>query len=385
MLTGDFNKSDVANYLQKSGLSNNVSRIHKQYTIDESAKQQASSDYPYRFEATLDVEQASSVAPGADIEGYVGFSRGNKTAPDAVIQLTYSKMISDNNVNQISTSSDYGNEVTGLNSGSSESPKQYNKVYDLLFKQANLQGITLFSASGDNGAYEKAMKATNLPISNSQYLTMVGGTTLPYSRVMNNKLVQVTKERSWGGDTYTSKKKTGIFPGSGGGFSRLEATPSYQLGVPGVNTFEAIKLLTYKNGKYTINNKPTYYKGKATGRNVPDVSGNADDKTGYAVYISYKGKGGKSTKMWVLGGGTSFVAPQMAAATAVMNSGIGKSVGFLNPQMYRLATGKQSPFTPLNDVKNNNNLLYTGQPNTVYNQATGLGTVNFAKLYEQLK
>ncbi|EEI72659.1 hypothetical protein HMPREF0496_0091 [Lentilactobacillus hilgardii ATCC 27305] len=40
-----------------------------------------------------------------------------------------------------------------------------------------------------------------------------------------------------------------------------------------------------------------------------------------------------------------------------------------------------SPFTPLNSTIDNSNLYYTGQPGTVYNQATGLGTTDFPKLF----
>ncbi|MGF7436634.1 S53 family peptidase [Lentilactobacillus senioris] len=390
VLTGNFNKSDISHYLEKIGLSGNVDRIHKHYVVDKSNVQKVTNrtNFGMRLEATLDVQQAASVAPGAEVEGYVATSKGYATLPDAMLPMTYAQMLSENQVDQISTSSWVGNEISGLGiNGDSETAKQYNAVYNLLFKQAALQGITLFSASGDNGAYDTPMKTPNSPIPTSPYLTIVGGTTLPYSRVINGKLIEVNRERAWG-DTYSvsaSQKKQGIFSGSAGGFSKLNATPAFQLGVPGVNTFSAIRLLNYKKGKYYINNKPTYFTGKASGRNVPDVSGNADEKTGYATYISYIDKSNKKAKMWMVNGGTSYVAPQMAATTAVMNSGLPKPIGFLNPQMYRLAQGIDSPFTPLNSVKDNNNLFYTGQPNTLYNQATGLGTVNFARLYNQLR
>ena len=72
--------------------------------------------------------------------------------------------------------------------------------------------------------------------------------------------------------------------------------------------------------------------------------------------------------------------------TAVINSQSGRSkMGFWNPQIYQLAQQQDSPFHPLNDTDNNSNLYYTGQPGTVYNQASGLGTVDFAKLAQVYK
>jgi len=66
-----------------------------------------------------------------------------------------------------------------------------------------------------------------------------------------------------------------------------------------------------------------------------------------------------------------------------MNSGRTTSIRFSgNPQIYKFAQQTDTPFNPLNDANNNNNLFYTGQPGTLYNQATGLGTINFDKLYQ---
>ncbi|KRM04601.1 hypothetical protein FC89_GL002290 [Liquorilactobacillus ghanensis DSM 18630] len=63
-----------------------------------------------------------------------------------------------------------------------------------------------------------------------------------------------------------------------------------------------------------------------------------------------------------------------------MNSGRHDRIGFWNPQIYHFAQSSNSPFTALNSTTDNNNLYYTSQGNTVYNQATGLGTVDFNKL-----
>jgi subtilase family serine protease len=83
---------------------------------------------------------------------------------------------------------------------------------------------------------------------------------------------------------------------------------------------------------------------------------------------------------------TSFVAPQLAGLSALINSANGSQAGFWNPQLYRFAVQKDSPLHPLNDTgANNDNGFYTGTPGTVYNQATGLGTPDVTALANKLK
>lgn len=120
--------------------------------------------------------------------------------------------------------------------------------------------------------------------------------------------------------------------------------------------------------------------GTDSGRNQHDVSADAYPETGYKVY--YK----KDGVQWPPSGGTSIVAPQYAAMAAVINSQPGRArMGFWNAQIYQLAQKSDSPFHPLNGTTDNSNLYYTGQPGTVYNQASGLGTTDFAKLAEDYK
>jgi kumamolisin len=61
------------------------------------------------------------------------------------------------------------------------------------------------------------------------------------------------------------------------------------------------------------------------GRGVPDVSGDADADTGYIIRVD--GEEGPS-------GGTSAVAPLWAGLVALLNQGLGKPIGFLNPLLY---------------------------------------------------
>ncbi len=86
--------------------------------------------------------------------------------------------------------------------------------------------------------------------------------------------------------------------------------------------------------------------GTGNSRNIPDVAGNADLRTGYAIFVSGNKVSLKAkthqiiktpVKMWLVDGGTSYTSPQMAGANAVMNSGRQTPIGFWNPQIYKFA------------------------------------------------
>ena len=52
-----------------------------------------------------------------------------------------------------------------------------------------------------------------------------------------------------------------------------------------------------------------------------------------------------------------------------------------NPAIYRFATSRTSPFTPLDRTRaGNDNLYYTGTAGHTFNPGSGLGTPNLAKL-----
>ncbi|GAY72080.1 possible periplasmic aspartyl protease [Lentilactobacillus kosonis] len=119
---------------------------------------------------------------------------------------------------------------------------------------------------------------------------------MPYQRIVSGKLINVEQERAWG-DTYTAagaQLKAGIFPGGGGGFSKLNPVPAYQAGFPGVGTFRALQLLNYKKGRFVLNAHPQVITGKKAGRNLPDVSANSDIRTGYATVATFTNKKGKN-------------------------------------------------------------------------------------------
>ncbi|WP_029422212.1 S53 family peptidase [Alicyclobacillus macrosporangiidus] len=352
-------------------------------------------------ETTLDVQQAGALAPQADIRVYEGPNS------DTGFIDTFARAINDNVAQQISVS--WGWSEPGIQYAidlQMETP-QYAYAYNQLFMQAAAQGQSMFAASGDEGAYDAVREfglksgipgVANLSVDNpadSPYITAAGGTTLPFHFHSNSTGIDVRndQERAWGWDyLYPYFDARGFndpddwadryLVGGGGGFSAFFPTPAYQQGVPGVNRYTGVlQWIPSSDGSTLTRAKQlSVVTGKGSGRNMPDLSMNADPYTGYLVYLSDPGQPG-SNSGYATFGGTSFVSPQLAGLTALINDADNTRVGFWNPQIYRFATQKDSPFTPLNTTgATNDNDFYTGTPGTVYNQATGLGIPDIAKL-----
>jgi subtilase family serine protease len=179
--------------------------------------------------------------------------------------------------------------------------------------------------------------------------------------------------------------------GGGGGFSTIEPTPSYQQGVPGTSRFSAVQYLTPTDYQlivdglhlptaWNFNPTPSVTTGSATGRAVPDLSTDADPYSGYLLYEPSAVPLGNPALEggW---GGTSFVAPQLNGSTAVIDSFLGHRVGFWNPVIYSVATGPNSPFTPLQQSgTGSDNIYYTGTPGQPFNEGSGLGYPDLSKL-----
>lgn len=386
----NFNPSDAQTFWAKQGIpvkSNRITQVHP-----DGLK----GSWDGMDETTLDVEQAGSVAPQSNIRVYTS----NQTGPISMIN-NFAMAIGENKADSLSTSWGENESAVIDEQKLGIAPKQYYNVLNMLFKQAAVQGISMFVASGDNGAYEGSSQqssATGLAVSEpatSPYVTSTGGTTLPavYQLKGQTKPYEVTNERAWGDEflypeiqsskASAAAKQQAYFTGSGGGFSKVYSTPAYQRGFSGAQTFRAEQIWNYSKGKYSLAGNVKTVTGTKPGRNLPDVSANADQTTGYSVYMSKPNNGGKGK--WSQVGGTSAVSPQIAASSVLISQSNGARVGFWNPAIYQFAKSDDSAFTPLDSASNNTNLYYTGQPGKLYNQATGLGTIDFGKLNQQFK
>jgi kumamolisin len=371
----------------------------------------APSDASGTGETDLDAEQSGALAPGANVIVY----QSPNTDPGFFDAFT--QAASDNAADSVSTS--WGESevvVKELIASGSETPA-YLAAFDQVFLEMAAQGQSTFDASGDGGAYDDydEFGTTGLSVdtsSDSPYITAAGGTTLPFTGTVSSPDGSVTApitsghaQRAWGWDyTWAPEAKVLGEPlatvaedpnigvgGDGGGFSLDQAQPSYQRGVPGTNVFSAVKYFTSTDVQdigggvleptgFNFNPNPPVLHGFGNGRATPDVSTDADPLSGFLLYEpSLAGVGQPVLQPdW---GGTSFVAPQLNGSTAVIDSYVGRRVGFWNPSIYRFATQRSSPFDPLDTAgTNNDNLFYTGTPGTVFNPSSGLGVPDFTQL-----
>jgi hypothetical protein len=115
------------------------------------------------------------------------------------------------------------------------------------------------------------------------------------------------------------------------------------------------------------------------------ISANADPETRYVLYYTSDVDG---FEILAFGGGTSFVAPQLAGVTALLNEYVHSRVGLLNFPLYGLAlTGQayKNPGAPLQAITDGDNWFYSGRNG--YSPAAGLGILdvaNFARVIKAL-
>ena len=354
-------------------------------------------------ETDLDIEQSGAIAPGANVIDY----QAPNTDPgfaDAFFTAASQNIASD-------VSASWGESETYLTAAilNGQETATYAAAFDEAFLEMAAQGQSAFSSSGDAGAYDATgdLATTNLSVDtpgDSPYITSSGGTTLPWTGTLTGTVngkkitapVSVKAQRIWGWDylwqaiatttgvSLAKAAETNVV-GSGGGFSVIYPTPQYQKGISGVNDFHAVEYLTpttfstvapglSEPTAFSFTPAPPVTSGSGNGRTEPDLATNADPQTGYLVYGA--SAGGLNEY-----GGTSFVAPQLNGATAVIDSYLGHRVGFWNPSIYAAAAGSHDPFTQLNQAgTSNDNVYYTGNPGQKYNQGIGLGLPNLAEL-----
>lgn len=196
--------------------------------------------------------------------------------------------------------------------------------YNATFLAAAEAGITVTTAAGDNGSTD-GLPGRNVDFpASSPYVTGCGGTAILATNPVNEV---VWNDGSNGGAT-------------GGGTSAVFTIPDYQ------------KLANVPGGLR---------------RGVPDIAGNADPDTGWIVVVD-----GQRQVI----GGTSAVAPMIAALAAVLGQALGKNVGFLNPYLYSLAGWSR-------DILSGNNGTYTARAG--YDCCTGLGVPVGTKLLAALQ
>jgi subtilase family serine protease len=350
-------------------------------------------------ETTLDTEQSGGIAPAADIIVY----EAPNTAQGYVD--AFAKAVDANKADAITTSWGSWEYYYTLANSPVKNPTGGKQTSALaathqIFVQAGTQGQTMFAAAGDAGAYDPNRDAAPPDFSltlgvdypaEDTAVTAAGGTTVPATLVFETgNTITIPAERVWGWD-YLQPVCTaldedpvdcGILPvGGGGGVSITSKVPSYQSGVAGVQKSQANQVLLDEDyvPPETIYVLPSAY----AGRNVPDLGLNADPYTGYV--IGYTSSDTGTYAVYDNYGGTSFVAPQMAGVTQLLDENAGSRIGFLNTVLYALAAkgGYAGSAPPLRAISAGGNEFYSGS--TGYSPAAGLGALDIANLAKATK
>ncbi len=402
-----FTPGDAFDYWNALGLSVAKDRI-KIVNIDGGPG--APSDESGSDETALDVEQSGGIAPEAKIIVYQA-----PNTNQGFVDL-FAKAIDANQADSLSTSwgdwewlYDYQNSpVTDPLRGRTVGLTR--AIHELLLRAA-IQGQSTFAAAGDGGAYDAndsfgclppysptnpnsctLALSVDYPASDS-LITAAGGTTLPGlqeycvdTACTNIYKINVPHERVWGWDYldglckalgYPNPIACQTFPGGGGGgVSIMFREPWYQFGVRGTQLSQPGQDFVGEGISYAL---PPFYPG----RNVPDVSFNADPETGYIIYYTSDVNG---FIVETYTGGTSFVGPQLNGVTALLGQYINGRVGLLNPLLYGLEmTGRaySGAAAPLRAIKYGDNWFYRG--NDGYNLGAGLGTMDVANFAELLR
>ena len=287
----------------------------------------------------------------------------------------------------------------------------YAEAENLIFEQMAAQGQSLFASSGDTGAFDciadgtfsdYAPLETDDPAS-QPWVTNAGGTSFesfdPGSNP--NPSYSFGTEAVWNtldvcsGNNSSTASSPGIincdtYGASGGGHSIFWPMPNYQRGPGVINPFT---VYGPSNCALAATRQPC--------REGPDISVNADPLTGYAEYCTgsnyvspnpngneYESVCSGLTKTpgapgWFHIGGTSLSSPLWAALFSDRDAYHGDRSGNANPLLYALFDNPDTYATDFHDITgfhqvSNNNGFYPVTP--AYDEATGIGTPNFAGL-----
>jgi subtilase family serine protease len=305
-------------------------------------------------EAALDIENVIGLAPQANVLVYEGPNSGSGPYD------TFSAIISQHAAQVVTAS--WG-QCEPLN-GSSEAQAE-----NTLFQEAAAEGMSIVSASGDDGAEDCFPESPTVSVddpASQPFVTGVGGTHFaslgprPSESVWNN-----------------GRLGAGA---SGGGVSSIWTMPSYQSAAP-----SSLHVINSGSSSSTCGASSGYC------REVPDVSADADPGTGYLIYWNGDNSAfPPQTTGWQVVGGTSGAAPVWAALIALTNASggcNGTAIGFANPALYyAAATAYAGDF---NDVTSGNN-DFTGTnmgrfaAGPGYDMASGLGSPNGSALAASL-
>ena len=284
---------------------------------------------PGRAETALDIDVIRGIAPMAHILNY----EGKDTKVNTSIQVL-NQIIEDGRADIVSDSWGTCDDPQGFS-------QPVRDAMNPVLEAAVAQGISIFVASGDAGAYD--CQAGNL---SDQLLTVDWPASSPNAIAVGGTRLSVQQNGTYltefGWEDVLSNS------GGGGGLNPVDPRPSWQVGT-GLD---------------------------ADHRQVPDVSASADPDSGWYVVVD-----GDSQPV----GGTSAAAPFWAGSMLLIRQyadqqGAGK-LGFVNPMLYQLAQPGQ-PAPAFHDVVRGGNRHFNAGRGWDY--ATGLGSPDVFNLAQDV-
>ncbi len=316
-------------------------------------------------EATLDVEWAHTMAPGASIllvETPTSEVEGTSGFPQIVAAELY---VIKHHLGGVISQSFSATEQTFP---TAQALLVLRTAYIAAAESTN--NVTVLAASGDFGAADLGpdnstfydFPVTSWPDSDP-LVTGVGGTQLHLDAAGN----RTSPDTVWN-DTYDG------------------ATNSYFAGSGDPNP------LASGGGKSIIFERPTYQNGVARivgqHRGVPDVSMSAACDGAVDAYQSFAGQ----TSGWYPVCGTSVATPLFAGIVALADQEAGHPLGLINPALYALSASRAAGIVDITQGNNTVSFTQDGKLQKVrgfpalrgYDLASGVGTIDAAKFVPEL-
>ncbi len=288
-------------------------------------------------EASLDVEWAHAIAPGASIVVYnAAYDPNNGTASVQNLLLAMQQASKLPGVSVVTLS-------YGITESSLAAAGLSQTAIDSYF---TTPGVTFLAAAGDSGIYSSGTYtvAANYPAA-SPNVVSVGGTSIVIDAAGNYPGTGTSGELAWG-----SGVQSGVSGGGGGGLSSVESQPSWQAGV--------VPSSMNPNGA----------------RALPDVSMDSGSAQQYDVFASTLSGSSVSASAvgWLGDAGTSAASPIWAGLIAIADQGRAQLGGTpLTGYSQTLPALYSLPSSDYHDIIYGSNGY---SATTGYDLATGLGT-----------
>jgi kumamolisin len=294
----------------------------------------------------MDLETVHEIAPAAKLV-YINLTGGSFTKSTSVGALLASAFAL--------TDQRWRGATMSISLGFCESGGDFNQSdlesMNAAVASAEQNGATVFASSGDAGGLDCTPANDGGQPPQSSFVGVSEPAALPGVTGVGGSALSTTSNGKWIGETTWSEPL--LSQGSGGGVSLGFKQPPWQTGIGTGGQLD-----------------------QSNGRQVPDVSADADPATGTLIV-----SGGSAQQ----GGGTSLATPIWAGFTALMDqyrrSQHLPPVGFFNPLLYALAQASP-PYAPFHDITLGGNALYPATPG--YDMVTGLGSPDVWNLARDL-